>query len=166
MTFSCCLEQNSRPRICVGSGANGQGNACHKCYCLESESLDSSPGSPLCYVLSCSVISDSLQPYGLKPARLLFPWGFSRREYWSGLPYSRGSSQYSDLPNTGIEPRSPTLQADSLLSELPRKPGIQVLVHLFRFYWSWISQRTSLISSSVFFLPAKSHAGTRMKSQR
>ena len=34
--------------------------------------------------------------------------------YWSGLPYSPG-----DLPNPGIEPRSPTLQADSLPSEPP-----------------------------------------------
>ena len=39
------------------------------------------------YVLSCSVVSDSLQPHGLKSAKLLCPWGFSRQEYWSGLPY-------------------------------------------------------------------------------
>ena len=38
---------------------------------------------------------------------------FSRQEYWSGLP-SPG-----DLPNPGIEPRSPVLQADSLPSEPP-----------------------------------------------
>ena len=39
--------------------------------------------------------------------------GFSRQGYWSGLPfYSAG-----DLPIPGIEPRSPALQADSLLSE-------------------------------------------------
>ena len=41
--------------------------------------------------------------------------GFSRQEYWSGLPFlSRG-----DLPNPGIEPRSPALQADALTSEPP-----------------------------------------------
>ena len=35
-------------------------------------------------VLSCSaVMSDSLRPYGLWPARLLCLWGFSRQEYWS-----------------------------------------------------------------------------------
>ena len=39
--------------------------------------------------------------------------GFSRREYWSGMPcLSPG-----DCPNPGIEPRSPALQADSLPSE-------------------------------------------------
>ena len=37
--------------------------------------------------------------------------GFSRQEYWSGYSFS------GDLPEPGIEPRSPTLRADSLLSE-------------------------------------------------
>ena len=41
----------------------------------------------MCYaVLSHSVMSDSLQPHRLHPARLLCPWGFSRQEYLSGLP--------------------------------------------------------------------------------
>ena len=43
---------------------------------------------------------------------------FSRKEYWSGLPFSSPG----DLPNPGIKPRSPVLPADSLLSELPGKP--------------------------------------------
>ena len=43
---------------------------------------------------------------------------FSRQEYRSGLPCSLPG----DLPYPGIEPRSPTLQADSLLSEPPGKP--------------------------------------------
>ena len=38
---------------------------------------------------------------------------FSRQQYWSGLPFP--SPGY--LPDPGIEPRSPTLQADTLLSE-------------------------------------------------
>ena len=48
------------------------------------------------------------------------PWsmGFSRQEYWNGLPFpSQG-----DLPNPGVEPRSPALQADSLPTELRGKP--------------------------------------------
>ena len=44
--------------------------------------------------------------------------GFSRQEYWSGLPFP--SPGY--LPNPGIEPRSPALQADALPSEPPGKP--------------------------------------------
>ena len=45
-------------------------------------------------------------------------WEFSRQEYWSGLPFP--SSR--DFPNSGIKPRSPALQADSLPLELPGKP--------------------------------------------
>ena len=41
--------------------------------------------------------------------------GFSRQEYWSALP----CPSPGDLPNPGIEPRSLTLQADSLPSEPP-----------------------------------------------
>ena len=53
--------------------------------------------------------------------------GFSRQEYWSGLPFpSRG-----DLPNPGMELRSPTLQADSLPYEPPGKPNV---------LWYWLSQ--------------------------
>ena len=44
--------------------------------------------------------------------------GFSREEYWRGLPFPSPG----DLPNPGIEPRFPALQADSLLSEPPGKP--------------------------------------------
>ena len=40
--------------------------------------------------------------------------GFSRQEYWSGLPFPSPG----DLPNSGIEPRSSALQADALLSEM------------------------------------------------
>ena len=39
--------------------------------------------------------------------------GFSRKEYWSGLPFPSPG----DLPDPGIELGSPVLQADSLLSE-------------------------------------------------
>ena len=57
---------------------------------------------------------------GMQPTRHLYPWGFSRQESWSRLlippPW--------DLPNSGIKPRSPTLQMDSLPSESPGKPMI------------------------------------------
>ena len=59
---------------------------------------------------------------------LMTPWtvvrqaplsiGFSRQEYWSGLPFASPG----DCPNPGVEPRSPALQADSLPTELPVKP--------------------------------------------
>ena len=49
--------------------------------------------------------------------------GFSRQEYWSGLPFPSPG----DLPDPGIEARSPTLQADALTSEPPGKPIKQFL---------------------------------------
>ena len=42
----------------------------------------------------------------------------SRQGYWSGLPFASSG----DLPNPGIKPRSPALQADSLPTELQEKP--------------------------------------------
>ena len=44
--------------------------------------------------------------------------GFSRQEYWSGLPFPSPG----DLPNPGIKPRSAALQANALTSEPPGKP--------------------------------------------
>ena len=44
--------------------------------------------------------------------------GFSRQEYWSGLP----CPPPGNLPDPGIGPRSPTLQADSLPSKPSGKP--------------------------------------------
>ena len=49
--------------------------------------------------------------------------GFSRQEYWSGLPFPSPG----DLPNLGIKLRSPTLQVDSLLSEPPEKPLLLIV---------------------------------------
>ena len=48
--------------------------------------------------------------------------GFSRQEYWSGLPFPSPG----DLLHPGIEPWSPTLQADSLPSEAPGKNKVKV----------------------------------------
>ena len=48
--------------------------------------------------------------------------GFSRQECWSGLPFPSPG----DLPDPGIEPGSPALQADALPSEPPGKPWQKV----------------------------------------
>ena len=50
--------------------------------------------------------------------------GFSRQEYWSGLPFPSPR----DLPDPGIEPGLPALQADSLPSEPPGKPFVTSLL--------------------------------------
>ena len=49
------------------------------------------------------------------------PMGFSRQEYWSGLPFPSPG----DLPDPEIKPRSPALQEDSLPTELRGKPFTQ-----------------------------------------
>ena len=73
---------------------------------------------------SCSVVSDSEIPwtvtYQAPPSM-----EFSRQEYWSGLPFPSPG----DLPDPGIEPRSPTLQADALPSELPICLGSAILLN-------------------------------------
>ena len=53
------------------------------------------------------------------------PMEFSRQKYWSGLPFP----SLGDLPNLGIEPKSPALQADSLLTEPPGKHQVQGAGH-------------------------------------
>ena len=60
---------------------------------------------------SRSVVSNSVPPWTIQSME------FSRPEYWSGQPFPSSG----DLPNPGIEPRSPALQADSSPSELPGK---------------------------------------------
>ena len=52
--------------------------------------------------------------------------GFSRWEYWSGLPFPSPG----DLPDPGIEPGSPALQADSLPTEPPGKPFLYCVSYL------------------------------------
>ena len=74
--------------------------------------------------------------------------GFSRQESWSGLPFPSPG----DLPNPGIDPGSPALQADTLTSEPPGKPyynflretfkkrlhNFQILLGLYQpFHWWW-----------------------------
>ena len=66
---------------------------------------------------------------------------FSRQEYWSGLPFSSPG----DLPNPGIEARSPILQAYSLPSKPPGKPIDHICVVYF-----WALYSVPLIYESVF----------------
>ena len=58
-----------------------------------------------------SVVSDSVWPHGLQPARVLCPWGFSRQEHWGGLP----CPPPGDPPGPGIRPMS--LMSPALVGE-------------------------------------------------
>ena len=87
-----------------------------------------------CILLSCSVVSDSLD--------CMTPWNvahqaslsmeFSRQEYWSGLPYPLPE----DLPNPENKPRSPTWQVDSLPSEPPGKLHMRELRMMNNWFFS------------------------------
>ena len=65
-----------------------------------------------------SIISNSLRPHGLRPTRLLCPRGSP------GKYTGRGCHAFlqGGLPDPGIEPASPALQADCLPTEPPEKP--------------------------------------------
>ena len=64
---------------------------------------------------SCPTLCD---PHGLYVAHQApLSIGLSRQEYWSGLPFAFPG----DLPYPWFQPRSPSLQADSLLTEQPGK---------------------------------------------
>ena len=93
-------------------------------------------------MLSSSVLSDSFHHHGLQSARLLCSWGFSRQEYWRGLP----CHPPGDLPNPGIEPRSPALQVDSFPSE-PQWGAIKTL-------WGegWKGDQTSMSKILILLL--------------
>ena len=72
---------------------------------------------------SCAALCD-IMDWGLMVSPIQ---GFPRQEYWSGLPFPIPG----DLPDSGIEPRSPALQVDSLLSEPPGK--LSDLLNTFMF---------------------------------
>ena len=63
--------------------------------------------------------------------------GFSRQEYWSGLPFPSPG----DLPDPGIEPRSPALEADDLTSEPPGPVSSRIL--------EWLAVSTSRRSTQL-----------------
>ena len=100
----------------------------------------------LCVVTqSWLILCDLMDP---SPPGSFCPWGFSRQAYWSGLP----CPPPGDLPNPGIESRSPALQADSLLTEPTGKPmntGVGSLS--FSRGTSWSRNRTGVSCSAGGF---------------
>ena len=84
---------------------------------LEADALTSElPGKPKVKVKSLSCVLLFATPWTVA-YQVALSMGFSRQEYWSGLPFPSPG----DLPNPGIEPWYPALQADALPSELPGK---------------------------------------------
>ena len=91
----------------------------------------------LCLVIqSCPTLCDSMDrslPGSSGPR------GFSRQGYWRGLP----CPPPGDLPNSGIEPRSLTLQVDSFPSEPPGKSKNTGVGSLSLFQWNFLTQESN-----------------------
>ena len=87
--------------------------------------LERSPGEGNSYPLRYSGLENSMDcsPPGSSVH------GISRQEYWSGLTFPSPGN----LLDPGIEPESPALQAGSLLTELPGKPGYELKADLIYF---------------------------------
>ena len=79
----------------------------------------------------CLTPSDPMD-YGSPGSYVL---GDSPGIYWNGLPCPTSG----DLPNPGIKPRSPALQADSLLAETPAKPQLLVGIPLTFFFFNMVT---------------------------
>ena len=70
-----------------------------------------------CWLISCVWLCATLWTVARQASLSM---EFSRQKYWNGLPFPSPG----DLPDPGIEPRSPALQADSWPSESPGKPQL------------------------------------------
>ena len=117
----------------IASGWGGQHDlefGVHTCTLLEMAHLMLSPGaedSPChtCWILPSKLVGGLVAKSCLTLAtpctvahQAPLSIGFSKQEYWSGFPFP----SLEDLPDPGVKPRSPALQAVSLLTELPGRP--------------------------------------------
>ena len=80
------------------------------------------------------VMSNSLQPFGLQPTRLLCPWDFFRQEYWSGLPF--------------LPPRESSWLRDQTHVSCVFRTGRWVLYHCA----TWEAHYKGLVPSFLIFI--------------
>ena len=104
----------------------------------------------VCVCVIHSVVSDSVTPWTVA-CQAPLSMGFSRQEYWSGLPFLSPG----DLPDPGIKPRSPALQADSLSSEPSGKPiKLAILQYKIKgfFFFKYQKKRQEMTIFSIVLL--------------
>ena len=107
-----------------------QESSCKILYTSQDQSFSWTPGGILCLVTQFC-------PTLCHPMDYCLPGSFVHgQEYWSGLPCPPSG----DLPNPDIEPRSPALQADSLLSQPPGKPKNTGVSSLYLLQWNFPTQ--------------------------
>ena len=92
--------------------------------------------------VSCSIMSDSATPWTVAHWAPL-SMEFSRQEYWSEEPFLSPG----DLPNPGIKPWSPALQADSLPSELQEQSEMSVSIYICKVACHQVSVIHLLVNS-------------------
>ena len=88
------------------------------------------------FLLMCALVAFST-PWTVACQAPLF-MGFSRQEYWSGLPFSSPG----DLPDPGIKPGSLALQADASPSEPQGKPKNTGVGRLSLLQWIFLTQES------------------------
>ena len=92
-------------RVAAVDGGRREGGAVRQAYACVS------------LLFSCSVMSDSFVTPWTAARQAPLSVGFSRQEYWRGLPFPSPG----DLPNPGIEPVFPALVGGFLITELSGK---------------------------------------------
>ena len=95
--------------------------------------MDCSLNTNVCVRSVTLTMSDSLWPLWTIARQAPLSMGFSRQEYWSGLPFSSPG----DLPNPATEPDSPSLQADSLPFEPPIQEPAVTIFKIDKRNWSF-----------------------------
>ena len=110
--FNLCLHLQPHGRLFSESGPSSNKDRSHWIRSTLMQ-LGGYPGGGVCVCVAelCPTLWDPMDCSQQAP----LPLGFSWQEYWTGLPFPSPG----DLPDPGIEPRSPALQAAALPSEPP-----------------------------------------------
>ena len=129
--------------LCLVSAIHQMTQVC--CYCCSVTKLClilcnpmdcSTPGSSVLYCLPEVKWKSLSRVWLFAIPRTMQSMKFSRPEYWSGYPFPSPG----DIPNPGIEPRSPVLQADPLPAEPPGKPKHAGVGSLSLLQWIFLTQ--------------------------
>ena len=93
---------------------------------------------------SCSVLSNSFATPWTITYQARLSMGFPRQAYWNGQSFPSPR----DLPDPGIKPTSPALQADSLLLSHQESPSVSIVIYisLTLFFWSHDTAYRTLVS--------------------
>ena len=112
------VKSLNRVRLFATPWTVGNGNPL-QCSCLENPRDEGAWWAAVCGVAQSRTRLKRLSSSSSRTVAYQAPpsMGFSRQEYWSGLPFPSPG----DLPNPRIEPRSSALQTDALTSEPPGK---------------------------------------------